>query len=46
MGSPFDLDDRQRKSVIRKIVANYLLIGLGSLAIGHLVLSCSDFRYP
>ena len=41
-----DLDDRQRKSVIRKIVANYLLIGLGSLAIGHLVLSLFGLSVP
>lgn len=41
-----DLDDRQRKSVIRKIVANYLLIGLGSLAIGHLMLSLFGLSVP
>lgn len=40
------LDDRQRKAVIRKIVVNYLLIGLGSLAIGHFVLSLFGLSVP
>mgnify|MGYP005772729011 FL=1 len=40
------LDDRQRKVVIRKIVVNYLLIGLGSLAIGHFVLSLFGLSVP
>lgn len=33
------LADDQRKSIIKRIVVNYLLIGIASLAIGHLVLS-------
>lgn len=41
-----NLSDQQRKSIIRRIVANYLLIGLGSLAIGHLVLSLFGLSVP
>lgn len=40
------LDEKQRKSVIRRIAFNYLLIGLGSLAIGHLVLSLFGLSLP
>lgn len=40
------LDEAQRKSVIRRIVFNYLLIGLGSLAIGHFVLSLFGLSLP
>lgn len=40
------LDVRQRKAVIRRIVVNYLLVGLGSLAIGHFVLSLFGLSIP
>lgn len=41
-----DMDERQRKSTIWKIVVNYLLIGIGSLAIGHFVLSLFGLSLP
>ena len=40
------LEQSARKSVIRRIILNYLLIGIGSLAIGHLVLSLFDLSLP
>lgn len=40
------LDAKERKSVIRKIVVNYMLIGIGSLAIGHFVLSLFGLSLP
>lgn len=40
------LDERERKTVVRKILANYLLVGLGSLAIGHFVLSLFGLSVP
>lgn len=33
------LNDEDRRSIIRRIVTDYLLVGLGSLAVGHFVLS-------
>lgn len=41
-----DLNDQQRKSAIRKIVTNYLLIGIGTLAIGHLFLLLFGLAIP
>lgn len=40
------LDAKERKSVIRKIVVNYMLIGIGSLAVGHFVLSLFGLSLP
>jgi len=41
-----DLDDNQRKSAIKKIMINCLLIGIGSLIIGHLVLLVFGLAIP
>ena len=40
------LEDSQRKLAIRKIVANYLLIGVGSLLAGHLLLLLFGLAIP
>lgn len=40
------LNPQQRKAVIRKIGINYLLVGLGSLAIGHFVLLMFGLSLP
>lgn len=40
------LSDQQRKSAIQKIIANYLLIGIGTLVIGHLFLLLFDLAIP
>lgn len=40
------LSDEQRKSAIQKIIANYLLIGIGTLLIGHLFLLLFDLAIP
>lgn len=40
------LSGDERKSIIKKIVINYVLIGIGSLAIGHLVLSLFSLSLP
>ena len=40
------LEQPERRSVIRRIILNFLLIGIGSLAIGHLVLSLFDLSLP
>lgn len=40
------LSVQERKTVIRRIVVNYLLVGLGSLAIGHFVLSLFGLSLP
>ncbi|QIK60922.1 MarC family protein [Dysgonomonas sp. HDW5A] len=40
------LNDQQRKSAIRKIVTNYLLIGIGTLVIGHLFLLLFGLAIP
>ncbi|WP_416992965.1 MarC family protein [Alistipes communis] len=36
------LDQKTRMSIIRRIVTDYLLVGLGSLAVGHFVLALFD----
>ena len=41
-----DLDDNQRKIVIKKIVINCLIIGLGSLLVGHLILLIFNLAIP
>ncbi|MDR2036470.1 MAG: MarC family protein [Bacteroidales bacterium] len=41
-----DLDDDHRKIAIRKIITNCLVIGIGSLAIGHLVLLLFGLAVP
>jgi len=41
-----DLDDRQRKIIIKKIITNCLIIGLGSLLIGHLILLIFNLAIP
>lgn len=40
------LDRSERKSIVRRIAVNYLLIGIGSLAIGHFVLSLFGLSLP
>lgn len=40
------LDAQDRRTIIRKIVIDYLMIGLGSLAIGHLVLALFSLSLP
>lgn len=40
------LEHKERRSVIRRIAVNYLMIGLGSLAIGHFVLSLFGLSLP
>ena len=40
------LDEDTRKSIIRRIVTDYLLVGLGSLAVGHFVLALFDLSLP
>ena len=40
------LDDQQRKSIIKRIIMNCLLIGIGSLVIGHLVLLLFGLAIP
>ena len=40
------LDMQERRAIIRRIVVNYLLIGIGSLAIGHFVLSLFGLSLP
>lgn len=41
-----DLDDQQRKIAARKLITNYLLIGLGTLAVGHLFLMIFGLAIP
>jgi len=41
-----DLDDDQRKLVVKKIVINCLLVGIGSLAIGHFILLLFGLAIP
>ena len=36
----------ERRSIVRRIAVNYLLIGIGSLAIGHFVLSLFGLSLP
>lgn len=45
-GSLGDLDDTQRKSAIRKIIFNCLLISVGSLVAGHLILLLFGLAIP
>ena len=40
------LDRSERRSIVRRIAVNYLLIGIGSLAIGHFVLSLFELSLP
>ena len=40
------LDRSERRSIVRRIAVNYLLIGIGSLAIGHFVLSLFGVSLP
>lgn len=40
------LSAAERKAVIRRIVVDYLLIGIGSLAIGHFILSLFGLSLP
>ena len=41
-----DLDDEQRKSATKKVFINCLLIGLGSLVMGHLILLVFGLAIP
>ena len=41
-----ELDAEQRKSVIRRIVINCLLVGIGSLVVGHFVLLLFGLAIP
>ena len=40
------LSDADRKSIIRKIIIDYLLVGIGSLAVGHFVLMLFGLSLP
>lgn len=40
------LSAAERKAVIRRIVVDYLLVGIGSLAIGHFILSLFGLSLP
>lgn len=40
------LDDMQRKKAIQSIMINFLLIGIGSLVVGHLVLLLFNLAVP
>ena len=40
------LDRSERRSIVRRIAVNYLLIGIGSLAIGHFVLALFGLSLP
>ena len=41
-----DLDDAQRKVIIKKIITNCLMIGIGSLLIGRLILLIFNLAIP
>ena len=41
-----NLDDKHRKIAIKKLLINYLLIGLGTLAVGHLFLLLFGLAVP
>lgn len=41
-----DLDARQRKTAIQKLIFNYILIGIGTLVIGHLFLLIFGLAIP
>ncbi len=40
------LEEDARKYIIRRIITDYLLVGLGSLAVGHFVLAMFDLSLP
>jgi len=41
-----DLDDEQRKSAAKKVFINCLLIGIGSLVVGHFILLLFGLAIP
>ena len=41
-----DLNNKQRKVAAKKLVGNYILVGLGALAIGHLLLMIFGLAIP
>lgn len=41
-----DLNSQQRKIAIRKLVANYVIMGLGALAVGHFLLIMFGLAIP
>lgn len=41
-----DLDDNQRKGIVKKIIVNTLGIGIGSLVVGHFVLLLFNLAIP
>ncbi len=41
-----DLDEKQRNIAARKLITNYLLIGLGTLAVGHIFLMIFGLAIP
>lgn len=41
-----DFDDAERKSAVKKIILNCLLIGLGTLAVGHLIMLLFGLAVP
>jgi len=41
-----NLDDNQRKIVVKKIFINCLMVGLGSLAVGHFILQLFGLAIP
>lgn len=45
-GFLIDLDARQRKTAVQKLIFNYILIGLGTLVIGHLFLMIFGLAIP
>lgn len=45
-GFILNLDKAQRKTVIKKIITNCLIVGLGSLLIGHIILLIFNLAIP
>lgn len=41
-----DLDPKQRKTAIRKLILNFIIIGVGTLVIGHLFLLMLRTGHP
>ncbi len=41
-----DLDDAERKSAVKRIIVNCLLISIGTLAIGHFIILVFDLSIP
>ena len=41
-----DLDPKQRKTAIRKLILNFIIIGVGTLVIGHLFLLMFGLAIP